>query len=68
MLLRDIDVTLMAEQMAKGAPVIYTDFVDYDEIAHHAGPTRPESLKTLQGIDGVLRIVERLAGDGDPAL
>lgn len=60
-LLRDIDVTLMAEQMAKGAPVIYADFVDYDEVAHHAGPTRPESLNTLQGIDGVLRIVERLA-------
>ena len=40
--LRDLDVALVAEHMQRGAPVIFVDLVDYDEIAHHAGPERPE--------------------------
>jgi hypothetical protein len=47
--------------MMRGAPVIYCDFVDYDEIAHHAGPTRPESLASLEGIDQVLGTLEAVA-------
>jgi hypothetical protein len=53
-LLRDLNVSLIAEQLAKGAPAIYVNFVDYDEVAHHAGPTRPESLEILEGLDRVL--------------
>ena len=63
-LLRDLNVSLIAEQLAKGVPAIYVNFVDYDEVAHHAGPTRPEALQTLEGLDRVLgalrRIVEAL--------
>jgi hypothetical protein len=47
--------------MMRGAPVVYCDFVDYDEIAHHAGPTRPESLASLEGIDRVLGTLEAVA-------
>src|SRR5689334_11895261 len=53
-LLRDLNVALVAEHMMAGAPVIFVDFVDYDEIAHHAGVARPESLAALAGLDGVL--------------
>ena len=63
-LLRELNTVLIAEQMGRGAPVIYCDFVDYDEIAHHAGPTRPESLAALAGLDRVLGRLERLAADG----
>jgi hypothetical protein len=59
-LLRDLNVSLIAEQMSRGAPVIYCDFVDYDEVAHHAGPTRPESLQTLEGLDRVLGALQRI--------
>ncbi|MGH3371831.1 MAG: alkaline phosphatase family protein, partial [Nocardioidaceae bacterium] len=63
-LLRDLNVSLITEQLAKGTPVIYCDFIDYDEVAHHAGPTRPESLQALAGLDRVLgglrRIIEML--------
>jgi Type I phosphodiesterase / nucleotide pyrophosphatase len=45
----------------RGAPAVYCDFVDYDEIAHHAGPARPEALAALEGIDGVLATLEELA-------
>jgi hypothetical protein len=59
-LLRDLNVSLITEQLVKGTPVIYSDFVDYDEVAHHAGPTRPESLQTLEGLDRVLGTLKRI--------
>jgi len=60
-LLRDLNVSLIVDQMARGAPVIYCDFVDYDEVAHHAGPVRPEALQTLEGLDRVLGTLEQVA-------
>ncbi|HET6530091.1 MAG TPA: alkaline phosphatase family protein [Actinoplanes sp.] len=61
MLLRDVNISLVAEQMARGAPVIYCDLVDYDEVAHHAGPARPESMRQLESMDRMLGVLERLA-------
>ena len=63
-LLRELNTVLIAEQMGRGAPAIYCDFVDYDEVAHHAGPTRPESLAALQGLDRVVGRLDRLARQG----
>ncbi|MEU4691494.1 phage holin family protein [Actinoplanes sp. NPDC023714] len=60
-LLRHLNLAVVAEHMMRGAPTIYCDFVDYDEIAHHAGPARPESLASLEGIDGVLATLEQVA-------
>jgi hypothetical protein len=61
-LLRNAAVTLVADQLAAGAPVLFVDFVDYDEVAHHAGPSRPEAIRTLDGIDRVLELLGALAG------
>ncbi|GAA0536133.1 phage holin family protein [Paractinoplanes ferrugineus] len=61
MLLRDVNISLIAEQMARGAPVVYCDLVDYDEVAHHAGPARPESMRQLESLDRMLGVLERLA-------
>ena len=55
-LLRDLTIALVAEQIARGVPVIYADFLDYDEVAHHAGPSRPESMRTLEGLDRLVRL------------
>jgi hypothetical protein len=60
MLLRDVNVSLIAEQMARGAPAVYCDLVDYDEVAHHAGPARPESMRQLESLDRMLGVIERL--------
>src|SRR5215207_2039959 len=49
--------------MARGAPVIFVDFVDYDEVAHHAGPSRPESMWTLESLDRVLQFFDDLADE-----
>ena len=62
-LLHDLNITIVAEQMARGAPVIFVDFVDYDEIAHHAGPSRPESIRALDDLDRVLRFFEDVADE-----
>jgi len=63
-LLRDINVALTAESMLQGHKSIYVDFVDYDEIAHHAGVTRPESLASLYGLDQVVGSLAALASSG----
>jgi uncharacterized membrane protein YvlD (DUF360 family) len=60
-LLRQLNLSIIAEHMMRGAPSVYCDFVDYDEIAHHAGPSRPEALAALEGIDGVLATLAELA-------
>ncbi|GAA2090718.1 alkaline phosphatase family protein [Aeromicrobium tamlense] len=60
-LLRKLNLSLVAEEMAHGSPLIFVDFVDYDEIAHHAGPERPESMRAIEGLDGVLGALEGVA-------
>ena len=61
--LRDLNIALVSEQMLRGTPSIYVDFLDYDEIAHHSGPERIEALHALEGIDRSLGRLERLAAD-----
>jgi uncharacterized membrane protein YvlD (DUF360 family) len=63
-MLRELNTVLIAEQMGRGVPAVYCDFVDYDEVAHHAGPTRPESLAALRGLDRTIGRLERLAVEG----
>lgn len=63
-LLRDLNVALVVEAMMRGSRSIYVDFVDYDEIAHHAGVSRPESLASLYGLDDVVRSLHAVAAAG----
>ncbi|MFP5346421.1 MAG: alkaline phosphatase family protein [Actinomycetes bacterium] len=60
-LLRKLNLSVVAQQMAAGRPIIFVDFVDYDEIAHHAGPERPESMRALEGLDAVLGNLRHVA-------
>lgn len=59
--LRDLNTILVSQHMLRGTRSIYVDFVDYDEIAHHAGILRPESLEALESLDGVLHQLEHVA-------
>ena len=59
-LLRDLNTSLVAENLMRGTPVVVVDLVDYDEIAHHAGPHRPEALRALEGLDRVLGLLEKV--------
>jgi uncharacterized membrane protein YvlD (DUF360 family) len=53
-LLRDVNTSLIIDEMYRGTNVIYADFTDYDELAHHCGPERVESLQALDGVDGAI--------------
>ena len=59
--LRDLNVTFVMDAMRRGTPIVYVDMVDYDELAHHAGPERLETLRSLAGVDRVLGSLQRAA-------
>jgi len=61
--LRALGTSLIIQEMYRGTPVIYMDYTDYDEIAHHSGPERPESLDALDGVDRELRTLQKAAAD-----
>ena len=60
-LLRSLGTSLVMEEMYRGTPVIYIDYTDYDEIAHHSGPERAETLDALDGVDRTIASLERAA-------
>jgi uncharacterized membrane protein YvlD (DUF360 family) len=62
-LLRDVNVSLIIEEMYRGANVIYADFTDYDELAHHCGPERVESFEALDGVDRAIGTLAKAAKD-----
>ena len=57
-LLRDVNVALIIEEMYRGTNVIYADFTDYDELAHHCGPERVESFDALDGVDAAIATIQ----------
>jgi uncharacterized membrane protein YvlD (DUF360 family) len=62
-LLRDVNVSLIIEEMYRGSNVIYADFTDYDELAHHCGPERVESFQALDGVDAAIGTLAKAAED-----
>lgn len=50
-LARDVVVSALLEDMLAGRPVIYADFLGYDEVAHHSGVERFDTLEVLRSID-----------------
>jgi len=61
--LRALGTSLILEEMYRGTPVIYADFTDYDEIAHHSGPERSDALDALDGVDRVIGTLQKAAED-----
>ncbi len=59
--LRDLNIALVAEHLAQGRAVVFVDFLDYDEVAHHAGVARAESLDALAGVDRALNTLAEVA-------
>ncbi len=62
-LLRDVNISLIIEEMYRGTNVIYADFTDYDELAHHCGPERVESFEALDGVDRAIGTLAKAAKD-----
>ncbi len=61
---RDVVVSAVLEDILSGRPVVYADFLGYDEVAHHSGIERFDTLAVLRSIDqqiGRLHRASRLA-------
>ncbi len=60
---RDLQSETVLADMYAGRPVIYTDLLAYDEVAHHSGIERPETLRVLRKLDRHLARMEAAARD-----
>jgi uncharacterized membrane protein YvlD (DUF360 family) len=47
----DLQVSAIVSDIYAGLPVAYTTFLAYDEVAHHSGIEREDTLKTLRRVD-----------------
>ncbi len=49
---RDLIVYGVLTDMMKGRPAVYATFSSYDEVAHHSGLERADTLEALRKLDG----------------
>ena len=57
--LRDLVVYSVLSDMFIGRPAIYATFASYDEVAHHSGLERPDTLEALRKLDEQFGRLER---------
>jgi uncharacterized membrane protein YvlD (DUF360 family) len=56
---RDLIVYGVLTDMMKGRPAIYATFSSYDEVAHHSGLEREDTLEALRKLDQQFARIER---------
>lgn len=55
----DLQVAVVTADILAGRKAVYTTFLAYDEVAHHSGIERPETLSALRKVDNAIgRIVK----------
>jgi uncharacterized membrane protein YvlD (DUF360 family) len=57
--IRDLLVFSVLQDMFRGVPAVYATFAGYDEVAHHSGLERPDTLEALRKLDRCLGLIER---------
>ncbi|PWW66600.1 alkaline phosphatase family protein [Actinokineospora spheciospongiae] len=60
-IVRDLVVSALIGDMLAGRPVVYADFLGYDEVAHHTGIERFDALAVLRSIDQQIGRLHRAA-------
>jgi uncharacterized membrane protein YvlD (DUF360 family) len=60
---RDLQVAAVVGDILAGRPTIYTTFLAYDEVAHHSGIERPDSLVVLRDLDRQIARIARACAD-----
>jgi hypothetical protein len=56
---RDLVVFSVLLDMFRGVPAVYATFASYDEVAHHSGLERADTLEALRKLDKRLGMIER---------
>jgi hypothetical protein len=59
--MRDVSTQGVIIDILRGVPVIYLDFLGYDEYAHRRGPDAEMALYNLRGIDASIEKIRRAA-------
>jgi uncharacterized membrane protein YvlD (DUF360 family) len=59
----DLQVAAVVGDLLAGRPVIYTTFLAYDEVAHHSGIERPDTLAVLRKVDRQIARIEKAAAE-----
>ena len=60
---RDLQVAAVVGDILAGRPTIYTTFLAYDEVAHHSGIERQDSLAVLRDLDRQIARIARACAD-----
>jgi uncharacterized membrane protein YvlD (DUF360 family) len=56
---RDLIVFSVLQDMFRGVPAVYATFASYDEVAHHSGLERPDTIEALRKLDQRFGLIER---------
>lgn len=56
---RDLVVFAVLQDMLRGVPAVYATFASYDEVAHHSGLERPDTLEALRKLDARFGLIDR---------
>jgi uncharacterized membrane protein YvlD (DUF360 family) len=56
---RDLVAFSVLQDMFRGVPAVYATFASYDEVAHHSGLERPDTLEALRKLDERFGMIER---------
>jgi uncharacterized membrane protein YvlD (DUF360 family) len=59
----DLQVAAVVGDMLAGRPVVYSTFLAYDEVAHHSGIERHDTLAVLRQVDRQLARVQSAVAD-----
>jgi putative membrane protein len=62
-LLRDFSLFTLKGDMYAGVPYAYATLAGYDEVSHHSGIMRPDTLEVLRKLDREFGKLERIAAD-----
>jgi uncharacterized membrane protein YvlD (DUF360 family) len=60
---RDVLIQTLIGDIYEGRDTVYADLVGYDEVSHHTGPERHETLAVLRDIDKQLGRLEKVFAD-----
>jgi uncharacterized membrane protein YvlD (DUF360 family) len=58
-IVRDLIVFAVLTDMMRGRPAVYATFASYDEVAHHSGLMRADTLEALRKLDQQFARIER---------
>lgn len=63
--LREFSTFTVAGDMMRGVPAVYTMYLAYDEVAHHSGIMRGDTMRVLREVDRDIGRLARLADEVD---